>query len=229
MTTGRVIIVTWTPTAAPNCEVLEAAGLSTAFVTLGDGGIPALTSSKPDLVILDGRGNFWFALHLCQMIRELPGLSHLPLIIWSDAVTDDDRLRAYDAGVDEIIGRVKLALSDALKIGAIIRCRSRPRQFLSYAGLELDLQGYRARQGNRTIPLSQQQLSLLRLFIEDPERVLTRQQIARALWSRDDVAHNTVRAAVQRLRKLLRAQGGAEVIRSVKGRGWSLEQGTHSC
>lgn len=182
-----------------------------------------LGRDPPALIVLDGRGVFRLSLQLCHLINSSPGLSDVPLVLWAGTITHAERLQVYDAGVDEVIGGTVLTDGDVSKLSAILRSRKGARRTISYADIELDLDGYRVRRGQKAMPLSLQQLSLLRLFLERPETVLTQEQIGIALWGRDDIPYDTVRACVQRLRTLLRCGSDPEVIRTVRGRGWSLD------
>lgn len=209
--------------SSDDTEVLIGTGLSVRALQADAKTVQALSQDAPALVVLDGRGLFRPSVQMCRVLKSSPALTDVPLLLWSGAVSEAERVQAFEAGADKVVDRSTLTTTDVTAMLAAPRSPRALRRTISYADIELDLDGYRVCRGQSVIPLSIQQLHLLHLFMEHPERVLTREEIATRLWGRGDIAYDTVRASVQRLRRLLRFGAAPDVIRSVRGRGWSLD------
>jgi len=79
--------------------------------------------------------------------------------------------------------------------------------------------------GGREIHLGPTEFRLLRHFLENPGRVFSREQILDAVWGPDSyVEPRTVDVHIRRLRKSLNNGGGADLIRTVRAAGYSLDR-----
>ncbi len=105
--------------------------------------------------------------------------------------------------------------------------RSRPDlegEKLTHAGASVDLETYRVTHEGQTIVLGPTEFRLLRALMEHPGRVLSREQLLNKAWGRDIyVELRTVDVHVGRLRKALNAAGSGDVIRTVRGAGYAME------
>ncbi len=109
-------------------------------------------------------------------------------------------------------------------IAVVTRSRNsgRREEIGARGDIALDLITHRGTRGGHPLHLSQTTFHLLRLLMEEPERVYTREQLLRSL--RGDhihVAVRTIDAHVRRLRKELKVFGGPDVIRTVRGVGYA--------
>ena len=68
---------------------------------------------------------------------------------------------------------------------------------------------------------------LLGVFLERPTRVYSREQLLDRVWGHDSyVEERTVDAHIRRLRKELNGNDGQNLIRTVRGGGYSLDENT---
>jgi two-component system phosphate regulon response regulator PhoB len=78
--------------------------------------------------------------------------------------------------------------------------------------------------GGDAIVLRPVEFRLLRILIEHPGRVFSREQLLDAVWDRDaEIEPRTVDVHVRRLRKALNAGGRRELIRTVRAAGYAFE------
>ena len=76
------------------------------------------------------------------------------------------------------------------------------------------------------VPLGPVEFKLLRILMEAPHRVFSRDQLLERVWQNNlNVETRTVDVHIGRLRKQLRQVSNADVIRTVRGFGYSLELG----
>ena len=77
------------------------------------------------------------------------------------------------------------------------------------------------------VHLGPTEFRLLRHFLENPGRVFSREQILDAVWGRDIyIEQRTVDVHIRRLRKALNANGGKDMIRTVRSAGYAIDQGS---
>ena len=99
-----------------------------------------------------------------------------------------------------------------------------PIEIIRYVDLELDWRTHRATRGRRTIHLSLLDLKLMRLFMLAPGQVFTRTEILEAVWPIGiHVCDRTVDVHMAALRKALHVPHAPNPVRTVRGRGYSLD------
>jgi two-component system, OmpR family, phosphate regulon response regulator PhoB len=112
------------------------------------------------------------------------------------------------------------------RVGAVLR-RVRPAlagEQLSYADLDMDVAAHRVRRNGDQITLGPTEFRLLKHFLEHPGRVFSRERLLDAVWAHDpEIDTRTVDVHVRRLRQALNAGGRADLIRTVRSAGYSLD------
>ncbi len=140
-----------------------------------------------------------------------------------DAPTD--QVRGLDLGADDYV--VKPFVFEVLlaRIRSLLRRRETLHgpEVLRYADLVLDTASRRASRGNREIDLTTTEYELLRLFLQNPERVLTRDVLMDRVWGYDfEGNYNVLEVYVRYLRTKLEAAGEPRLIQTVRGAGYVL-------
>ena len=109
-------------------------------------------------------------------------------------------------------------------IELVIRRPAFAEQVLTFYDLRLDLVAHRVFRGEREIHLSPTEFRLLRHFLENPSRVFSRAQLLDRVWGSDlEIELRTVDATIRRLRRALNAGGEADLLRTVRAEGYSLD------
>ena len=76
----------------------------------------------------------------------------------------------------------------------------------------------------RPVHLGPTEFRLLRHFLQHPGRVFSREQLLDAVWGHDaEVEMRTVDVHIRRLRKALNADGGRDLVRTVRSVGYALD------
>jgi len=98
------------------------------------------------------------------------------------------------------------------------------QDIISQGDIEVDMQAFRVRRGDKTIHLGPTEFRLLEHFIKNPGRVFSREQLLDAVWGRDVyVEARTVDVHIGRLRKALGAPKLPDPIRTVRSAGYAFE------
>lgn len=95
---------------------------------------------------------------------------------------------------------------------------------LQYADIVMDLGALRVKRAGKYIQLRPTEFRLLRLFLEQPERAFTRQELIAGVWGYAvKLDPRSINTYLGRLRRALTAGGEAGVIRTIIGYGYSLD------
>ncbi len=203
----------------------EREGFDVVLATDGDDGLFAVEEHQPDLVILDWMLPGTSGISLCQRLRGRAETRALPIIMLTARSEESDRIRGFDSGADDYVVKPFLPSELVARVRAVLR-RSRPaltEEVMSCQDITMDLATHRVTRGGRSIHLGPTEFRLLRLFMEKPERVFSREQLLDRVWGRDiHVELRTVDVHIRRLRKALGEHGDEDVIRTVRGAGYAL-------
>jgi two-component system, OmpR family, phosphate regulon response regulator PhoB len=201
-------------------------GFDVLVVGDGDEAILAVDEQQPDLVLLDWMLPGTSGISVCQRLRSRPETRGLPIIMLTARGEEGDRVRGFESGADDYVVKPFSPIELVARVRAVLR-RSRPslsEERLVCSDLVMDLATHRVTRGGKHIHLGPTEFRLLRLFMERPSRVFTREQLLDKVWGRDiHVELRTVDVHIRRLRKALGAHGDDDVIRTVRGTGYALD------
>ncbi|WP_370873723.1 response regulator [Caulobacter ginsengisoli] len=202
--------------------------------TAGDGkGMEAALARGPvDLIVLDVMMPGEDGLSIC---RRLSGTANAPSIIMLSAMGEEtDRIVGLELGADDYLPKPCNPRELLARVRAVLRRRREPAgtgeegvgAACLFAGWRLDLvrRELRSPQGV-VVNLSGGEFSLLRAFVDHPQRVLTRDQLLDFARGRDSDAYDrAIDVQISRLRKKLddgAAGGGSgELIRTIRSEGY---------
>lgn len=206
----------------------EREGFAVLLAGDGDDGLFAVEEHQPDLVILDWMLPGTSGISVCQRLRNRADTRSMPIIMLTARSEETDRIRGFESGADDYVVKPFSPSELVARVRAVLR-RSRPaltEEILSCGEITMDLATHRVTRGGQPIHLGPTEFRLLRLFMEKPERVFSREQLLDKVWGRDiHVEMRTVDVHIRRLRKALGAHGDEDVIRTVRGAGYALNGG----
>ncbi len=202
------------------------AGYTVTSTPSGEEALILVDEIRPDLMVLDWMIEGISGIELCRRLRRKPATANLPIIMLTARGEEDDRLRGLETGADDYVTKPFSPKELVVRAGAVLR-RVRPAlaaEMLDYAGLEMDLAAHRVRRDGQSISLGPTEYRLLRHFLENPGRVFSRQQLLETVWPHsEDIELRTVDVHIRRLRMALGEHGGADLVRTVRSAGYSLD------
>jgi two-component system phosphate regulon response regulator PhoB len=192
----------------------------------GEEALLLAAESPPDVIILDWMIEGISGLEVCRRLRRKPDTANVPIIMLTARGEESDRVRGLEVGADDYVTKPFSPRELMARVSAVLR-RIRPGlagEQLSYADLEMDVAAHKVRRGGKPVPLGPTEFRLLKHFLEHPGRVFSRDRLLDAVWAHDpDIDDRTVDVHIRRLRKALNAGGRADVIRTVRSAGYSLD------
>ena len=185
----------------------------------------ALEREPVDLIVLDVMLPGEDGLAICRRLAvgEAP-----PIIMLSAMGEDTDRIVGLELGADDYLSKPCNPRELLARIRAILRRaeqRGAQEEFgtaCEFAGWRLDLvrRELRSPQGV-VVNLSSGEFSLLRAFVERPQRVLTRDQLLDYARGPDsDAFDRAIDVQISRLRRKLDDGGGHDLIRTIRNEGY---------
>jgi DNA-binding response OmpR family regulator len=189
----------------------------------GVDGTEKAVSEQVDLIVLDmmlpGRSGLE-VLAALQAARP-----QLPVIALTARDDIEDRVRGLDAGAVDYLTKPFSLNELAARIRAQLRVASQaPVTNLQSGELEMDLISREVRQGGEPVRLSTTEFELLAYLLRNQGRVLSRDQILRAVWGYEyDPGTNVVDVYVGYLRRKLKHGSGRSPIVTVRSVGYRLD------
>jgi two-component system, OmpR family, phosphate regulon response regulator PhoB len=207
---------------------LEAEGYVVESVARGDEAELRLAESAPDLLILDWMLPGVSGIEICRRLRARETTRTLPVIMVTARNEESERVRGLAVGADDYVVKPFSVIELMARVYALLR-RSRPERVAErlYVGdLDLDRLTRRVRRGERDIRLGPTDFRLLEYLLEKPGRVFSRAQLLDLVWGRSaEVDERTVDVHIGRLRKKLSKARERDPIRTVRGAGYSIDEG----
>jgi len=188
---------------------LESEGYSvTAFSSASDAK-KGFESQKPDLIILDvmmeGKDGFEF----CREIRSIEKLKFIPVIFLSAKSEEFDKVLGLELGGDDYLTKPFSIKELRSRIKAVLRRTvdqpdNAKTAILKYKGVELNPEQYSLKVDTEEIKLTKTELNILSLFMENPGKIFTRDNIINSVRGHDVfVVDRTIDVHIMNLRKKL--------------------------
>jgi two-component system phosphate regulon response regulator PhoB len=224
----RVLVVDGDPAVrASLTSALSGAGHDVESASSGTAGLAIARTSRPQIVIFDLVLADIGGIELARSIRrEIPTGAPLLVVLSADG-TEDSRVAAFEAGVDDFVLKPHSTRELLLRVRALSRRKSDPPKVesLKIGLLRIDIAARQAWSEKDRVELTRREFDVLLMLAERAGRVQTREVLVADIWG-DDVSHSgrIVDTTIKRLRRKI-ASAGCE-IKTVRGVGYKLVSST---
>ena len=205
---------------------LQAEGFKVRQAMDGEEGLLQVEEDPPDLIILDWMLPEVPGIEVCRRLRAKPQTKNVPIIMLTAKGEEHDRIRGLSIGADDYVVKPFSIAEVIARVHALLR-RTGPGNdgdLIVYEDLSMDAERHRVIRAGNALQLSPTEYRLLAILIEKPSKVWTREQLLDRVWGRDVfVEDRTVDVHIGRLRSVLNKHGGKDLIRTVRGTGYSLD------
>ncbi len=198
-------------------ELLTDAGYEVAAAGDGVTGLAQYRRESFDLVLLDIMMPRMDGYAVCRAIREN---SDTPVIMLTALDEEEAQVKAFELKVDDYITKpfsLKLLL---LRVEAVLRRNGQKKeqgQVFRFGELVLEVEEMRVFRGGEEISLTKIEFELLRLFMENPGRVFTRDNLLNQVWGYDFCGEEkAVNIHIMNLRRKLHM----DCIETIRGVGY---------
>lgn len=206
---------------------LEEQGVAITIAYDGVMGKELAINNDYDIIITDILLPKINGIDLCKEIRlQKPSI---PIIMLTALGTTDDKVEGFDAGADDYLVKPFELRELHVRIRALLKRnhgQANVQGFvLKYAGLELNLHTKIIKRNNREISLTPKELKLLEYMMKNPERVLSRAEIAENVWETTfDTGTNFIDVYINYLRKKIDKDFDIKLIHTKSGLGFIFKK-----
>lgn len=177
----------------------------------------------PDLILADWMMPMMTGLELAKKLKLEEATAEIPIILLTAKSDEDDKIKGFDAGVDDYVVKPFSPRELLARIRAVLRRGHADVEGkgLSAGKLILDRSAKKATIAEADITLGPIEFRLLEFFMLHPDRVYSREQLLDRVWGGNVyVEDRTVDVHIRRLRKSISILNHETMIQTVRGAGY---------
>ena len=183
----------------------------------------ALRQQKPELIMLDVMLPGEDGINILKRLRAASATRDIPVIMATAKGTEFDKVTGLDSGADDYLAKPFGMMEMVSRVRAVLRRSSPVREAsLRVGALELNPSAHTVTAQGERISLALKEYELLKLFMENPGTVFTRDRLLTEIWGQDyDGETRTVDVHIRTLRTKLGEY--SPYIQTVRGVGYRME------
>lgn len=163
-------------------------------------------------------------VQVCKGYRDHGG--QIPILFLTGKTDTEDKLEAFDTGADDYLTKPFHYKELLARVRALLR---RPTELeekkIKVGYLELNVDTSVVSRNGVAVELSPSELILLELFMKNPERTFSSQQLLdRVFTTESDATDIAVRQRILRLRNKIDVEGQPSLIKTLKGLGYKMTE-----
>ncbi len=196
----------------------------------GENALKLIQREKPNLVVLDLMLPGLSGQELCKILKSKPDTAALPILMLTAKAGEADKVLGLETGADDYLTKPFSPREMVARVKAILR-RSElragpPKETYENGPIKIDFANYEAQVSNKILRLTLKEFELLRFLVQNPNRVLTRDQLLDRIWGGETfVTPRTVDVHIRRLRKAVeRNDRRPKWILTVRGVGYKFDE-----
>ena len=208
--------------AASLSDFLEEFGYSIDFAYNGQSCLSLVTENEYEVIILDVSMPGLDGLQTCDLLRNTLHKA-TPIIFLTARDTLEDKIAGFNVGGDDYLVKPFAAEELHCRIKALVTRGSRMDVGLQVIGeLEIDYANGKVKRQGFPVPLSDNQLELLKVLAKSAGEPVSRETLEQAMW-RDGVPDSEpLRTHIYRLRAALDKGFDYSLIETVYGKGYRI-------
>jgi two-component system, OmpR family, alkaline phosphatase synthesis response regulator PhoP len=179
-----------------------------------------LDLTQYQLLLLDVMMGEISGFKLARILHDNPKTSRIPIIFLTAKDTENDRLTGFNIGADDYISKPFSIREVQARVKAVLRRYDRAtketqeQKLLVYEGLIMNPGNKKITVDGIEVQFTKKEFEMLKLFLENQNRVFTRDEILTRVWTDDVVVlDRTIDVNITRLRKKIGAYGKNVVTR----------------
>lgn len=221
--------------------VLSTDGFAPVWCSTAAEALAQFAAEPPALAVLDVGLPDMNGFELFRRLQALPGGHQVPMLFLTARSDEIDRVVGLELGADDYIAKPFSPRELVARVRTILRRSARPAAAAPAAPdpntrpapatppptlWMLDEERHQIRFYGRALELSRYEYGVLRLLVQKPGRVYTRDELLQKVWGdANDSFDRTVDAHIKTLRaKLKSVAPGLEPIRTLRGTGYALNE-----
>lgn len=206
---------------------LEKEGYDVVLEARGNKALAEVEKNRPSVIILDWMLPEISGVEICKLIRSKPDIKTTPIIMLTAKGEEEDKIKGLSAGADDYVTKPFSIPELMARVKTQLRRAPEPQEEKEYVfeDIRMDLGAKKVYRGENYIHLGPTEFRLLRMLMETPGKVYSRECLLKTVWGDNIyVESRTVDVHIRRLRKSLN-QFGPDYIRTVRATGYSIDRG----
>jgi two-component system alkaline phosphatase synthesis response regulator PhoP len=197
----------------------------------GEQALKVIQREKPNLVVLDLMLPGLSGMEVCKILRERPETAKLPILMLTAKAGEADRIVGLEMGADDYLAKPFSPREMVARVRAILRrannaAHAEAPPAYDKGGLKIDFTTYEVFVRGKTVKLTLKEFELLRFLVQNPNRVLSRDQLLDRVWGGETfVTPRTVDVHIRRLRKAIEKDDSKpQWILTLRGVGYKFDE-----
>jgi len=224
MTTARKRLLVVDDEPENRTALAEMFGGDYDVVTASDGleALERAEQDKPDLILLDIIMPRLDGLQACHRLRQKEQTRAIPIVFLTSKNEPQTETFGLDLGADDFIAKPFNADVLRMRVKKRLAGGSTPiSEVTQFGDFEVHWDRQEANHGGEPIPLTSKEMGMLRLFVENKGRVLSRDMILEKVWAETYITDRTIDSHVKELRKKIPPL--TRLLKTVYGSGYRLD------
>jgi phosphate regulon transcriptional regulator PhoB len=197
----------------------------------GEQALKIVQRDRPNLLILDLMLPGLSGIELCRILRDRTDTARLPILMLTAKAGETDRVLGLEMGADDYLTKPFSPRELVARVRAILRRAASAAQTESTpaydkGGLKIDFTTYEVFVRGKNVKLTLKEFELLRFLVQNPNRVLSRDQLLDRVWGGETfVTPRTVDVHIRRLRKAIEKDDSKpKWILTLRGVGYKFDE-----
>ena len=204
---------------------LEKEGYEVAIENRGNRALAEIERRQPSVILLDWMLPEMSGVEICKLIRSKPDIKAIPVIMLTAKGEEEDKVKGLGAGADDYVTKPFSVPELMARVKSQLRRAPEPQTVkeLLFEDIRMDMVEKKVFRGDNYIHLGPTEFRLLRMLLETPGKVFSREFLLKNVWGDNIyVGSRTVDVHIRRLRKSLN-EFGPDYIRTVRATGYALD------
>lgn len=206
---------------------LQSTGFEAKGFEEGKSFFEAVSKEIPELIILDIMLPGMDGMEILNRLKQNSRTKDIPVIMATAKGAEYDKVQGLDAGADDYVTKPFGMLELVSRVKAVLRRTQKhtddSKNMIEVKGISIDLKKHEVLAGGQTVVLTLKEYELLKRLLQNPNIVLTRDQLLLEIWGYDfDGETRTVDVHVRTLRQKLGEYG--DRIETVRGVGYRVSR-----
>ena len=220
----HIIVVEDEPDLARHiASALVRAGHTTSVIHDGLEALHAIQASAPDLVVLDLGLPSLDGFSVMSRMRKAQCTARVLILTARGDV--ESRIKGLNAGADDYLAKPFSMDEMVARVHVLGRRGGAMKEVdvVHVGDMVMDIPHRKVTRKGERIELSSREFEVLQIFMKEPGRVFSRDEICERIWQREhQYDTRTVEIFIMRLRKKLELDDGANLIQTVRGVGYQM-------
>lgn len=182
----------------------------------------ALLNNKPKIVVLDIMLPSKSGLDILKELKNNPQTKDIAILLLSALNSEMDKVKGLEFGADDYIAKPFGVMEFIARIKTIQRRLKSQNEKLEFEGLSMDLIAHSLKINDNFVELTLKEFELLKLFLQNFERVFKRDDILELVWGYACTSSRTLDIHINTLRSKLGALG--KHIKTIRAVGYKFSK-----